>query len=121
MEIKINKEIRDYTESVFFGLTIRQLIFSAAACVVAGCIYFVFKDMLGTETVSWICLLAAAPFAVLGFVKYNGMTAERFVWAWIKSEIMTPQKLVYKSDNLYYELCKPYIERREKEVFKSRE
>ena len=24
--------------------------------------------------VSWVCILGAAPFAALGFVKYNGMT-----------------------------------------------
>lgn len=121
MEIKINKEIRNYTESVFFGLNIRQLIFSAAACAVAGSIFFLFKDALGTETVSWICILAAAPFAALGFLKYNGMTAEQFVWAWIKSEILTPKKLVFKSENIYYEMSKPYIENRKKEVLKNRE
>lgn len=121
MEIKINKEIRNYTESVFFGLNIRQLFFSAAACAVAGSIFFLFKDTLGTETVSWICILSAAPLAALGFLKYNGMTAEQFVWAWIKSEILTPKKLVFKSENIYYEMSKPYIENRKKEVLKNRE
>ena len=28
MEVKINKEIRDYTESVFFGLSPRQFFYS---------------------------------------------------------------------------------------------
>lgn len=32
---KINKEIRDYTESVYFGLSLRQFIFSILACGVA--------------------------------------------------------------------------------------
>lgn len=27
MEVKINKEIRNYTESMFFGLSLRQFIF----------------------------------------------------------------------------------------------
>lgn len=27
MEIKINKEIRDYTESIFMGLSMRQVFF----------------------------------------------------------------------------------------------
>lgn len=119
MEIKINKEIRNYTESVFFGLTLRQLIFSALACVIAAGIFILGKDSLGTETVSWICILAAAPFALLGFVKYHGMTAEKFIWAWIKSEILTPKKLTFKSENLYYELCQPYLEKRKKEVMSS--
>ena len=36
MEVKINKEIRNYTESMFFGLSLRQFIFSVLACGVAG-------------------------------------------------------------------------------------
>ena len=33
MEVKINREIRNYTEAMFFGLSLRQFIFSACACV----------------------------------------------------------------------------------------
>ena len=29
MEVKINREIRNYTESMFFGLSLRQFIFSS--------------------------------------------------------------------------------------------
>ncbi len=36
MEVKINREIRNYTEAVFFGLSLRQIIFSACALAVAG-------------------------------------------------------------------------------------
>lgn len=32
MEIKINREIRNYTESMFFGLSMRQFIFAVAGC-----------------------------------------------------------------------------------------
>ena len=110
MEVKINREIRNYTEAVFFGLSLRQIIFSACALL---------KPTLGTETTSWICILAAAPFAALGFVKYNGMTAEKFVIAWVKSEFLTPKKLTFKSTNTYYELMKPVIEQKEKEAMKA--
>ena len=85
MEVKINKEIRDYTESVYFGLSLRQFIFSIAACLVAVLLYFVFKPYFGIETLSWLCILGAAPFAAIGFVKYNGMNAEEFVLAYIRS------------------------------------
>ena len=85
MEVKINREIREYTESMFFGLSLRQFIFSVLACIVAVCAYFLLRPHLGTETVSWVCILVAVPFAVVGFVKYNGMTAEKFIWAYIKS------------------------------------
>ena len=35
----------------------------------------------------------------MGFVKYNGMTAEQFVWAWIKSEFLMPKKLMFQSQS----------------------
>lgn len=63
-------------------------------------------------------MLGAFPFAVLGFVKYNGMTAEKFIMAWIKSELLTPKKLMFKSKNTYYELMKQNIEKNEKEAMK---
>ena len=117
MEVKINREIRNYTEAVFFGLSLRQIIFSACALAVA--VAFLLKPTLGTETTSWICILAAAPFAALGFIKYNGMTAEKFVIAWVKSEFLTPKKLTFKATNTYYEVMKPSIEKKQKEAMKA--
>lgn len=120
MEVKINREIRNYTEAMFFGLSLRQFIFSVLACGVAVGIYFLLRPYVGTETVSWMCILGAAPFALLGFVKYNGMTAEKFMWAWIKSEVLIPKKLCSHSTNIYFELMKPYVSVRYIEVSTAR-
>ena len=109
MEIKINKDIREFSEIIFFGLSMRQFIFSFIACIVAVILYFVLKPFFGIETLSWVCVLGAAPFAVLGFVKYNGMTAEQFIWAWVKSEILIPSQLKFSADNIYYEMYKDNI------------
>ena len=119
MEVKINREIRNYTEAMFFGLSLRQFIFSVCAVVVAVGVYFLLKPYVGTETVSWMCVLCAAPFAALGFIKYNGMTAEKFVWAWIKSEFLMPTKLVFRPTNTYLEVMKPSIEQKNKEVLRT--
>ena len=109
MEVKINKEIRDYTESVYFGLSLRQFIFSILACGMAVVLYFLFRPYFGIETLSWLCILGAAPFAAIGFIKYNGMNAEEFVLAYIRSEWLTPKELVFKPENYYYELLKGRI------------
>lgn len=114
MEVKINREIREYTESIFFGLSLRQFIFSVCACGVAVVIYFLLKPYCGIETLSWVCILGAAPFAALGFLKYNGMTAEKFVMAWVKSMILTPKRLTFKPVNLYYEDLKNIENRKAK-------
>ena len=115
MEVKINKDIREFSESIFFGLSLRQFIFSLLACVVAVILYFTLKPHLGLETVSWVCILGAIPFAVLGFVKYNGMTAEQFIVAFIKSEFLIPKRLTFKSKNIYAEIFKPTINKKLKQ------
>lgn len=110
LEVKINREIRNYTESMFFGLSMRQFIFSALAILVAVGLYFLLKPHFGTETVSWMCILGAAPFAALGFITYHGMTAEQFLWAWLRSELLEPKELRFESSNLYYEALKDKLE-----------
>ena len=112
MEVKINRDIREFSESIFFGLSLRQFIFSILACIVAVILYFALKPYFGIETLSWVCILGAAPFAVFGFVKYNGMTAEKFILAMIRSEFLLPKRLTFKAQNIYYENLKPVIDKK---------
>lgn len=118
MEVKINREIRNYTESVFFGLSLRQFIFSVLACAMAVGLYFLFNPYFNKEIVSWICILGALPFAGMGFFKYNGLTLEEFVIAFIVSEILTPRELMFESENIYYEAIRPSLELKESEELK---
>jgi hypothetical protein len=119
MEVKINREIREYTESMFFGLSLRQFFFSVLALFIAVGLYFVLRPYVGTETVSWMCILGAAPCAAMGFVTYHGMTAEQFLWIWLRSEMIEPKEIRFESNNLYYEALKQRIADHEKEEIKS--
>lgn len=115
MEVKINREIRNYTESMFFGLSMRQFIFSVLALGVAVFLYFLLKPHLGTETVSWVCILGAAPFAAMGFISYHGMPAEKLLWVWLRSEVIEPRYLgAEKVNNIYYEVMKEATESKTK-------
>lgn len=111
MEVRINKEIRDYTEKMYFGLSLRQFIFSLLAIVVAVGLYLGLNKIFGAETTSWLCMVGVSPFAAIGFIKYHGMTAEQFLWAYIKYEFLNKKELPYRSTNLYYELLKNKKER----------
>ncbi len=115
MEIKINREIREYTESMFFGLNLRQFICSIFACASGVGLYFWLKPKVGTEIVSWACILGALPFAVLGFLRYNGLTAEEFIWAWVKSGLISQKKLIFLPENLWFALLAPITEKHIKE------
>lgn len=100
LEVRINKEVRDYQESLFFGLTLRQFIFALLAVAVAVGIYFGLRPVLGSE-VGWVCILAAFPFALGGFFQYNGMDLEQFLLAVFRTEVLTPKRLWFRSENLY--------------------
>ena len=101
LEGRIPKEVRDYQEAVFFGLSMRQFIFSVLAIGVSVGLYFILRSIVGEAEIGWICILAALPFALCGFVKYNGMTAEKLALAVIRSEYLMPKRLVFKAENLY--------------------
>ena len=114
MNAKINKEIRNYSESIFFGLSMRQFVFSLLAVLVAVGLHFLLCPYFGLETLSWMVILAAAPFAVMGFVSYHGMSAEQFLITWIRSELIEPRQLSVQINNLYYEAMKKWIAAKEK-------
>lgn len=119
MEVKINREIRQYTESMFFGLSLRQFVFSLLAVGIAILLYFLIKPYAGMETVSWMCILGAAPFAAMGFITYHGMTAEQFLIAWLRSEMIEPREIRFESNNYYYDAMRDLISAHEKEVYKA--
>jgi len=115
MEIRINKEIKDYHESLFFGLSFRQFVCSALAVGAAVGSYFGLRDIVGRETISWLCIVCAAPFAAAGFFKYNGMQLEEFVWAFICTEFLFAGKRTFKSENYLYNMYREALTDAKKE------
>lgn len=106
MEIKIPKEVRQHKETIFFGLSARQFFCAVAAVGLAVGVYLGIGPVIGKETASWLCILAAAPVALAGFFNYNGMTLEQFAWAFLKSEFLCAGERRFISKNFYYEMLK---------------
>lgn len=106
MEVRVNKEIRDYQETIFFGLTVRQFFCSVGSVVVALLVYLLTHKIIGNEIASWLCMLIAAPVAVAGFFNYNGMKFEQFLIVFVKSEILFRGPRVWKSENYLYNVLK---------------
>ena len=121
MEIKINKEIKDYHESMFFGLSARQFICSVLSVGTAVGTYFGLRDVVGKEMVSWMCVLFAAPFAAAGFFKYNGMTFEKFAASYMRSEFLASGRRVFKSENILYKMYREVLNNAVKANKKSKE
>ena len=121
MEININKDIREYTEGVFFGLNLRQLVCSGLAVASAATMYFYAHNTVSQEVITYLCIAAAAPFAAIGFIKYNGMPFEKIIWAWIKDNILFPRRLTIKANNLYLKALEGYFANAEKEAINAQE
>lgn len=109
MEIRINKEIKEYHESLFFGLSFRQFLCSVLAVGAAVGIYFGLGMVLDRETTSWLCILCAAPIAAAGFFQYNGMKFEKFIVAVVKSKFLYAGKRLFKSENILFNMYKEVL------------
>lgn len=104
-QVKLVKEIMDYQEAVFLGLSLKQIIWGTIAIGCAAATYFATKDVMDSSIYSWLCVIAAAPAAFFGFFKYHGMSASRLLVVMVRYVFM-PKKLSYKSNNYYYKLLK---------------
>lgn len=96
------------------GFNMRQCVYTVLAAGVAVALYFLLKPYLGTETLSWVCILGAFPFVLMGFVNYNKMNAEQLLKAWFRSRILTPGKLKYESNNFVYKALEDDIKAQRK-------
>lgn len=103
MDVRINREIRDYSEKMVLGLALREAVFSGIAIAASGSIFFVLRGSLHMEIVSWVCAVAAVPFVFLGFFKYHELPAEKVVLK-IIAEKRGSRYLAFAVSDIYGEL-----------------
>lgn len=101
MQYPINKEIRYYEEEIFLGLNLRQLLCSGVAIAVAVVVYLLLEPVIGRETASWVCIVAAAPLAAAGFFTYDDLSLEAFLLAVLESMIVGGGWLIWETENRY--------------------
>ena len=108
IEIRIPKEIKNYREKLFFGLTLRQCICAGAALLVCVPLYIFGNKFLPQEAVSWAVILIAAPLMFAGFFRYNDMQFEQFAVEFFY-HYFTPQKRVYSYEPIFMEFRNAYL------------
>ena len=115
MQIKSNQEVRNYKEVIYFGMTVRQLVFSALAGVSALSIFFLCNGRLPMEMVSWLCILAAVPFAAFGFIRWHGMYMEDIIKVFIRSRFVVGHTVYFRPQNDNKALIVAYLKEKERE------
>jgi len=94
----IPKDIREYKEKLVAGFTARQLLSTMAALAVCVPLYIYGRRFLPEEVISWTVIAVALPLGAIGFIKYNGMPAEKFIVC-IVLFLLYPVKRVYMTSN----------------------
>ena len=108
IEIRVPKEIKNYREKFFFGLTIRQCVCAAIALLICVPLYIFGGKFLPQELISWLVIIIAAPLMLVGFFRYNDMTFEKFAVEWFYHQF-APQKRVYAYEPIFMSLRNEYL------------
>lgn len=101
--VSINKDILKFTEKVFFGLTLKQLIYSILTIFVTVGAYYLLSKIFSSQIALIISTIIAMPIGAMGFVTYNGMEFFEFVKT-VCINYMLPNRIFYKSKSFYNEM-----------------
>lgn len=85
IEVRVPDEIKDYKESIIFGLSFRQIICGAAALAI-GISTFLLLNRFSSDLAAYATMAVVLPAFCIGFVKKDGYTFE--VWLTIKVKAM---------------------------------
>ena len=107
MEIKMNKEIRDYKEKVISNFTIRQIVSIAGMLAFSLFVFQKFYHVLSTNTLGFLIMLVSIPFILLGdfLPKYNGMNSDLLALTLLRY-LFEPKQLKFVGSNQYRMMLK---------------
>lgn len=114
MQIKATKEVREYQTVVYFGLTMRQLIFAALAGGLAVLCWALLRNKFSMDTISFICILIAAPLGAFGFIRWHGMYLEQLIPVLFRSKFLLCDTLYFRPQNKGKELIIEYMKEERK-------
>jgi hypothetical protein len=101
LKLPIPREVTEYKEKFFFGLTVRQLV-----CV-AGCLAVTIptgiygNKIMPNDVVQWLVILEALPFAAFGFISFDGQSVEKVFLKALKYYIMPQKDIIYYKPSVY--------------------
>lgn len=99
--ISVNKNLDNYKDDVFKGLSLRQCVFSVLTLLAGGGTFLLAYFAIDFPQMPsvYLTMLAAMPFAVVGFVKKNGMGLPEYLRK--KREAKSQTELLYQSSMDY--------------------
>lgn len=101
-EIKVNKDIADYEENLFFGLTARQTLWGLIALGAAALGFIIVKPRFGDMAAGLVAVICAAPFGAMAFFRWHNLSAFQAARKIIRS-VLAPRYLLFRASTVYLE------------------
>lgn len=101
IEIPVNREIRSYKETIFYGFTMKQVIFGILGLAAGAVVFLWLPKDLNLSVRTLLGLVAGAPMIVLGFLTFNNMTAAELIRVLYNFYLKNPRKYPSVPTNRY--------------------
>lgn len=105
MEMKTNKDVTEYEENVFIGMTMRQTVLGIAGVAIIAGAYFMTYNRMNSNMASWVAIGFGLPCFLFGFAKPHKMKLEKFLATWVRCNFLEHRRLSFKSENKFYQAC----------------
>ena len=104
ISVPVPKDLSGIKTKVALNLTKRQIICFSGAAIAGVPLYFLTKDMIGTQGAAFIMVGVMMPFFFLAMYTKDGFPAEKILYFMIRQKFLTQGIRPYKSENLYKQL-----------------
>jgi FtsH-binding integral membrane protein len=105
MQIKTNKDVTEYEENVFIGMTMRQTLLGFAGVAIITAAYFTTYNRMNSNLASWVAIGLGLPCFLFGFAKPHKMKLEKFLAIWFVCNFLEHRRLPFKEENKYFKAC----------------
>ena len=104
ISVPVPKDLSGIKTKVALNLTKRQIICFSGAAITGVPLYFLAKDVIGTQGAAFIMVGVMLPFFFLAMYTKDGFPAEKILYFMIRQKFLTPGIRPYRSENLYKQL-----------------
>ena len=104
ISVPVPKDLSGIKTKVALNLTKRQIICFSGAAIAGVPLYFLTKDVIGTQGAAFIMVGVMMPFFSLAMYTKDGFPAEKILYFMIRQKFLTQGIRPYKSENLYKQL-----------------
>ena len=104
ISVPVPKDLSGIKTKVALNLTKRQIICFSGAAIAGIPLYFLTKDVIGTQGAAFIMVGVMLPFFFLAMYTKDGFPAEKILYFMMRQKFLTQGIRPYKSENLYKQL-----------------